>query len=164
LFFRWRDLPGRRQMSVFLIFGAIMLAAVLRVNSLGIRYVLPYFPALMVFTGCVLACAMNRLKAPARWTLALLLAVLVFLDTARQVNAHPPEPDRQALGRLDAIRDPRWQGKTLLVPQDDLPTLHYYFQDIKFRGYTDASAIPARLSAQHFDGVIYPDEAAVRVP
>jgi hypothetical protein len=164
LFFRWRDLPGRRQMSVFLIFGAIMLAAVFRVNSLGIRYVLPYFPALMVFTGCVLASAMERLKPPARWTLVLLLAALVFLDTARQVNARPPEPDRQALARLDAIRDPRWQGKTLLVPQDDLPTLHYYFQDIKFRGYTDASTIPARLSAQHFDGVIYPDEAAVRVP
>ncbi len=107
---------------------------------------------------------MNRLKPPARWTLVLVLAVLVFLDTARQVNARPPELNRQALARLAAIRDPRWQGKTLLVPQDDMPTLHYYFQDIKFRGYTDASAIPARLSTQHFDGVIYPDTAAVRVP
>jgi hypothetical protein len=164
VFFRRRDLPGRRQTAVFLIFGATMLAAVLRVNSLSLRYVLPFFPALMVFTGCVFASAMNRLPAPARWTLAALLAVLVFLDTARQVNARAPEPNRQSLALLDAIREPRWQGKTLLVPQVDIPTLHFYFQDIKFRGYTDASAIPARLAAQRFDGVIYPDEAAVRVP
>ncbi len=163
-FFRWRDLPGRRQMSVFLIFGAIMLAVVFRVNSTGIRYVLPFFPALMVFTGCVLASAMSGWKAPVRWTLAMLLAALVFVDTARQVNGHAPEISRQSLALLDAIRDPRWQGKTLLVPQDDVPTLHFYFQDIQFRGYTDASAIPARLSAQHFDGVVYPNDAGVRVP
>jgi len=164
LFFSRRDLPGRRQMSVFLIFGAIMLAAVLRVNSLGLRYMLPFFPALLVFTGCVLAAAMSRLKASVRWTLVLVLAALVFADTARQVNARPPERDPQWLARLQAIRDPRWQGKTLLVPQGEIPTLHFYFQDIAFRGYTDPSAIPARLSAQHFDGVIYPGETAVRVP
>jgi hypothetical protein len=164
LFFSRRDLPGRRRMSVFLIFGAIMLAAVLRVNSFGLRYMLPFFPALMVFTGCVLAAAMNGLKPPARWTLVLVLAALVFVDTARQVNARPPEPDPQWLARLAAIRDSRWQGKTLLVPQGEIPTLHFYFQGIVFRGYTEASAIPARLSAQPFDGVIYPGETAVRVP
>jgi hypothetical protein len=164
LFFRWRDLPGRRQMSAFLIFGAIMFAAVLRVDSLGIRYVLPYFPALMVFTGCVLAAAINRQNAPVRWALSLLLAALVFLDTARQVNPLPPEPNQPELALIDAIRGPRWQGKILLVPQGDIPTLHFYLQDVTFRGYTDASAIPARLSGQHFDGVVYPHEAAVRVP
>jgi len=164
VFFRRRDLPGRRQMSVFLIFGAIMLAAVLRVNSLDLRYTLPYFPALMVFTGCVLASALKRLKTPARRTLVALLAALVFLDTARQVNDRPPQVNPQALARLDALRDARWRGQTLLVPQGEIPTLHFYFQDIKFRGYTDVSAIPARLSAQHFDGVLYPNEAAVRVP
>jgi len=98
-----------------------------------------------------------------RWTLTALLAVLVFVDTAPQVNSHPPERNRQSIALFDAIRDPRWRGKTLLVPQGDLPTLHFYFQDIKFRGYTDASAIPARLAAQPFDGVIYPGEAAVRI-
>jgi hypothetical protein len=163
-FFGWRNWPGRRQMSVFLIFGVIMLVVVLRVNSFSLRYMLPFFPALMVFTGGVLAAAMQRLKMPARWALALLLAGLVFVDTARQVNAQPPEPDRQWFARLDTLRDPRWQGKTLLVPQGDIPTLHFYFQDIAFRGYLDPSAIPARLSAQHFDGVIYPSEAVVRVP
>jgi hypothetical protein len=80
------------------------------------------------------------------------------------VNARAPEISPQSIALLDAIRDPRWHGKTLLVPQDDVPTLHFYFQDIQLRGYTDASAIPARLSSQHFDGVVYPDEAAVRVP
>jgi hypothetical protein len=164
LFFRRRDWPGRKGISAFLIFGAIMLAAVLRVNSVGLRYVLPYFPAWMVFTGCVLASAIERLKAPPRWTLVLLVAALVFVDTARQVNARAPEPDPQWLARIAAVRDPRWQGKTLLVPQGEIPTLHFYFQNLTFRGYLDASAIPARLSAQHFDGVIYPGETAVRVP
>ena len=159
-----RDGQARRQMQVFLIFGAIMLLVVLRVNSFGLRYALPFFPAMLVFTGGVLAAAMQRLKEPARWTLVLLLAGLVFLDTARQVHARPQEPDPQWLARLAAVRDPRWQGKTLLVPQGEVPTLHFYFQDIKFRGYLDADAIPARLAAQHFDGVIYPTETAVRVP
>jgi hypothetical protein len=92
------------------------------------------------------------------------LAGLVFLDTARQVNTRQPEPDRQWLARLDALRDPRWQDKTLLVPQGEIPTLHFYFQDIAFRGYLDPAAIPARLSAEHFDGVLYPEETVVRVP
>jgi hypothetical protein len=164
VFFRWREFLWRRQMSVFLIFGVVMLATVVSVNSFFLRYVLPFFPALMVFTGCVLAAAMNRLNVKVRWTLAALLALLVFLDTARQVIAHPLEPTPQRLALFDAIRDPRWLGKTLLVPQDDVPTLHFYFQGVKFRGYKFASAIPAHLSAQHFDGVIYPGESAVRVP
>jgi hypothetical protein len=163
-FFRGRDFPGRRQLLVFLIFGAIMLVAVLRVNSFGLRYVLPFFPALLVFTGCVLAAAMNSLPVALRAGLVALLAALIFVDTARQVNTRAPEPDPQWLARLAAVRDPRWQGKTLLIPQGEIPTLHFYFQDITFRGYEDASAIPSRLAAQHFDGVIYPAETAVRVP
>jgi hypothetical protein len=164
LFFLLPDLPGRRQMSVFLIFGLVMVAALFRVNAINLRYVLPFFPALMVFTGCVLAAAINHLQAPVRFTLAVLLTVLVFLDTSRQVNARPLEPIAQRLALLDAVRDPRWAGRTLLVPQKDVPTLHFYFQGVTFRGYKDVSVIPARLSAQHFDGVIYPDGASVRVP
>jgi len=169
LFFGWRflrgrDFPGGRPISAFLIFGAIMLLAVLRVNSFGLRYVLPFFPALLVFTGCVLAAAMSGLPVALRAGLVALLAALVFVDTERQMNTRAPEPDPQWVARLAAVRDPRWQGKTLLIPQGEVPTLHFYFQDITFRGYWDDSTIPSRLAAQHFDGVIYPAETAVRVP
>ena len=93
-----------------------------------------------------------------------MLAELVFADMARQVNTRPPEVDRQTVALLDAIRDPRWRGKTLLVPQGYIPTLHFYFQDIVFRGYAGhASGFDGACCAQ-FGGVVYPNEAAVRVP
>ena len=164
LFLRAKDSGARRSISVFLIFGVIMLAAVLRVNSTGSRYTLPFLAPLVVFTGVTLASAMNRFAPPLRWTLAGLLAAAVFADTARQVNARPPEVNQKTVALLDAVRDPRWKGKTLLVPQGDIPTLHYYAQTVRFRGYYDASSIPARLRSEHFDGVAYPDEAVVRVP
>jgi hypothetical protein len=162
LFFRWRAIPERRPSSAFLIFGLVMLAAVLRVNSTGWRYMLPFLPPLLVFAGCLLAAALCRLRTTWRWSLAAALALLLWFDATRLLRPSPIPADPRATALLASVRDPRWENKTLLVPQDDLPALHFYFPRTVFRGYLSATSIPSRLAGEHFDGVIYPEDPTVR--
>jgi hypothetical protein len=46
--------------------------------------------------------------------------------------------------------------KTLLVPQADLPMIHYYFPATRLRGYYTAQPTPADLEGFASDAILYP--------
>lgn len=156
LYFGYRHLPGRRVALPFLIFGVLMLLAVIRVNALGPRYVTPFVPPLLVFSGITLAGVISGWKARLpRWSALAAIVLLVFLDTGRQAN-RAVAADARAVDLLSTIRRHGWDGKALLIPHEDVPVLHYYFPGARLRGYLDAAAIPGDLARDRFDGVIYP--------
>jgi hypothetical protein len=46
------------------------------------------------------------------------------------------------------------EGKKLLVPQDDLPMIHYYFPGANLWGYVDEQEKTAWLTRERFDVVL----------
>jgi hypothetical protein len=46
--------------------------------------------------------------------------------------------------------------KTLLVPQADLPMIHYYFPATRLRGYYTAQPSPADLEGFKPDAILQP--------
>ncbi len=154
-----REFPAKdwRAMSAFLLYGLLMTVAILRVNAPGPRYVTPFYPPLAVFTGCALAAALIDFRPLARTAMVALIALAVFFDTARQVPRQPRQPNPPDVALLAQVRNRHWETKHLLVPQIDVPTLHYYFPGARLRGYVDPSEIDVLLARDHFDGVIYPD-------
>jgi hypothetical protein len=42
------------------------------------------------------------------------------------------------------------------VPQADIPTLHYYFPNLRLRGYTNQLPEPSTLRDGSTDGLLYP--------
>jgi hypothetical protein len=160
-----KDLCGRRAMSAFLLYGLLMMTAILRVNAPGPRYVTPFYPPLAVFTGCAIAAVLIDFKPNfkhdfKRWTrfaVVALIALAVFFETSLQVPPHPRQPNPPDVSLLAHVRGEHWEMKHLLVPQIDVPTLHYYFPGARLRGYLDPADIPALVANDRFDGVIYPD-------
>ncbi len=152
-----KDLRGRRAISAFLLYGLLMMTAILRVNAPGPRYVTPFYPPLAVFIGCAIAAVLIDLKPLVRFATVALIALAVFIETSLQVPRQPRQPNPPDIALLAYVRGEHWEVKHLLVPQIDVPTLHYYFPGARLRGYLDPADIPALIANDHFDGVIYPD-------
>lgn len=150
LWMRYRDLPGWRQALPFLLFGAAMLATMLRVLTTGLRYVLPFFPALLVFTAIVLSGALVRLRPGLRAGLAALACAALFADVYRYTAARPVVPETRLTRLLGEIRQGNLSQSRLLVPHDDLPTVHYYFPEARLTPYEDERVLPAGS----FDAVV----------
>ena len=55
----------------------------------------------------------------------------------RLVSGRPPAPQSnpRSAAVLTYIHQNELENKTVLVPQADLPTLHYYFPGMRLRGY-----------------------------
>jgi hypothetical protein len=154
LYFARPHLPGRRAVLPFLIFGLIMLAAVLRVVTSLPRYTLPFLMPLLVFSGCVLGSWIAMLSKTRRTIAVAAVLSLLAWEAATHTRHAPLPPDPRAVDLLAAIRRDGLGDKTLLVPHDDIPMLHYYFPRARLRGYLDPSAIPAELAIGRFDAVI----------
>lgn len=150
LYIRFRNLPGRRQAVPFLLFGAVMLATMLRVFTTGARYMLPFVPALHVFAGLVVAGFLMRWKPRARFLATVAICCGLALDVAWYATQHPFYLDPHASVLLAEIRQRNLDSSRLLVPHDDLPTLHYYFPRAQLTSYADPNALPAG----EFDAIV----------
>jgi hypothetical protein len=73
-----------------------------------------------------------------------------------QVSIHPPKPDLHSEQVLDHIRQADLGDKTLLVPQGDLPMIHYYFPATRLRGYYTAQPASTDLEGFSPDAILYP--------
>jgi hypothetical protein len=151
LWVRYRDLPGRRQALPFLIFGGLMLATMLRVLTTGLRYVLPFLPALLVFAALVLSGVVVRWKPAARAGAMAVLCIALLLNTQRFIAAHPFHPDPHTSALISEVKQRNLGAARLLVPHDDLPTLHYYFPNADLTAYLDESSLPVG----QFDAIIH---------
>jgi hypothetical protein len=149
-------LPARRALYPFLIFSALMLLVMLRVNTTLPRYLLPFEPTLLVFTGFVLAGALWPVR---RWLRAAGIAVLagaLFANTIWQNRLHPVVPDPRWWNVLAFIRDHGLERAPVLVPAGDLPTVHYYFPYLRLRSYSGDAPAPTDFAGRQFAAVLFP--------
>jgi hypothetical protein len=154
---RYRDLPGRRLAIPFLLFGTLMLGTMLRVFTTGARYMLPFVPAFHVFTAIVLSGVLFRWRSAARVAATALIPAALAITAAFYLDAHPFEPDARESLLLAKIEQMNLGSSRLLVPHDDLPTIHYYFPRAELTSYTDELALPEG----NYDAVV--TESGVRI-
>ncbi len=133
-----------------------MLLTLLRMKTEGVRYLTPFLPALQVFAGFTLGGALAAWRSRSRYAVVVALCALIAWNTARQVSAHPLSIDPRPAALLAAVRGQGLAEKDLLVPQVDVPVIHYYFPRTRLKGYLDENAVPAELAARSYDAVLYP--------
>lgn len=143
LWVRFGDLRARREAIPFLLFGALMLGVMLRVLTTGLRYVLPFLPAFLVFTAIVLSGVLVRYRPAVRvWAVTFVCAAML-IGAQLFALSHPFDPDPHPWRLIAEMKERNLGSARLLVPHDDLPTLHYYFPDADLTSYDDAAALPS---------------------
>jgi len=151
LFVYFRNLSQSEKHRTYpvLVYAALMLAATARVLSSSPRYSLLFMPALDIFAALTL---MPLLAAAPRRVVyaALALFCAAFGIGEYRESARHPNPDPRSAAILNYIRENRLEEKTLLVPQEDLPMIHYYFPRTRLRGYYDENPGPSGM-----DGILY---------
>jgi len=153
-----RQLQGnRRVLYPFIVYAALMLAATGRVTTGTPRYALLFQPALDVLAGCILATYLARFRPPATaYILSVIIGFFLFSETRVNLERHPVGPDSRLSSLLVYVRENHLESSRMLVPQSDVPTLHYYFPNSRVRGYTDQVPEFSTLRDGGTDGVLYP--------
>ncbi len=137
---------SKRWVYAFLLFAVLMIGATLRVNSESPRYMLPFLPAVDLFAGCVLASWLAKRPPLLAYSAVALTAMASFALTWPRLKSQPLESDPGPAAVLEFIRAQHLDGRTLLVPREDLPMIHCYFPSTHLRGYTGATPTPEELS------------------
>ncbi len=143
LYFRHSGENTRHIAYPFLIYAILMLAATARVLTSSARYSLLFMPALDIFAALTLVPFL--MAAPRRVMYAALALFCGFfgLTEYRLFNRNPKIQDPRPPAVLNYIREHQLQENTLLVPQEDLPMIHYYFPRMHLRGYSDPGPGPS---------------------
>ena len=139
-----------------LIYAALMIGATLKVFSETPRYALPFMPALDLFAGIVLTTLLALRWKPAGVAAAVVLLVGLYVEAVTQALRHPIHPEPRPPAVLALVRESNLVNQALLVPQDDLPMLHYYFPATRLRGYYTEVPAPSDLEGFRADAVLYP--------
>jgi len=146
--------PRAAVLLPFLVFTLTMSAAIFPVKTAMARYTLPLWPGLVLFA------ALSAGLALANWKPAVRLAATGFILAAMLAASWPslraglPPANSRCDRVLALIRDHGLATKTLLVPHEDVPMLHYYFQGSHFQQYYDATDIREQIRNAGIDGVI----------
>ncbi|MCC6392550.1 MAG: glycosyltransferase family 39 protein [Bryobacterales bacterium] len=153
-----RPLPGRRALSPVLLYAMLMLVLLLRVNTGTPRYMTPFLPAFHIFTGFLLAGFLSAALPPSRAFLAAAaLCLLLAWNTQRQIQAHPLPRDLRTPEVLQLLGAQRPDAKPLLIPQEDIPTLHYYLPHLPVKPYLpDQFPSPELLAGGDYSALLYP--------
>ena len=149
----WKD---NRLAYPFLIYSLLMLAATARVLSDSPRYSLPFLPALDLFSALVLASFLSSLRRPAAFGIGSLLVAGLCATAFYEASSHPSHSDQHPAAVLEHVRQANLTGKALLVPQADLPMIHYYFPATQLRGYYTPQPEAADLDGFAPDAILYP--------
>jgi len=152
LYLRRPSQKDHRLVYPVLIFAILMLAATGRVLSDSARYSLPFMPALDLFAAITLAPALSLIRRPATLAIAGLLVVAAVLEAFNRPYRSDPHPSAV----LQHIRQANLTDKALLVPQSDLPMIHYYFPATRLRGYYTQQPVAADLEGFAPDAILYP--------
>jgi hypothetical protein len=150
IYFRMRRKSG----STLLIYAVLMVLATARVLSTTARYSLLFMPALDVFAALTLVPYLATLPRRAIYAALGLFCGLFGIQEYR-LFVRDRTPDSRPPAVLRYIRENRLQDKALLVPQEDLPMIHYYFPQTHLRGYY--GALPAASDLNKFtpDKILY---------
>jgi len=157
IFFRFPGLSVRRLAYPFLMFGALMLVTVVRVASDSPRYVLPFIQAFDVFAAFVLVDFLQRYGPRVRAAVVGVLVVAAGLVAFLSVERHPTgAPNPRMPEVLASLRARNLGQASILVPQSDLPIIHYYFPRATLRGYRQRLPTAGDIAGRRFDAVLFP--------
>jgi hypothetical protein len=129
---------------------------VLRVASVSPRYVLPFIQAFDVFAAFMLTASLQRYAWRTQAAIVASLCVAAGLMASISIERHPTGPESQLTAVLSAIRTRNLGEKSLLVPQTEIPALHYYFPQAQLRGYREQQPTPSDIVSRQFDAVLFP--------
>jgi hypothetical protein len=139
----------------FAIFSAFMFLAILPTNTDAPRYVLPLLPGVVLFAAFSAGLIAEQWRPPLRVAAVLLMCAAMFTTSWPRVRAGMPAENRKAEVMLTLVSENGLAPKTLLVPHEDIPMIHYYFPASHCKTYYDESAIPDAVRTGRIDGVIY---------
>jgi hypothetical protein len=165
LFWRLRREPVARAVEPFVWFSLLMVLALVRVNGGGPRYSTPFLFALDVIAGWMIASALPFREIGPRYVTVLGLAALLGAVSAWKLSDYHPDDSLRLRSILGTIRAQGAENSSILAPQEDLPSLHYYLPHAQVHGYLYQPGDPAFLGfvAGQLDLVVYPgDPARVR--
>ncbi len=148
----------RRRVFPVALYAGLMLLVLLRVNTDTPRYMLPFLPALHLLAGFTFAAVIRNWRPAMRAGAVGAICSLLLWNTVSQILDHPILPSPRLSVVLIRVGHRNLNGKRLLVPQSDLPMIHYYFPQIFTQGYVDDDERRMLLVSQHFDAVLYPGE------
>ena len=151
----WVGLRTRRFYAIG-IFVGLMLLATLRVLTTTPRYSLTFLPMLDLLAGLTLFLSPRTSRRPASFAIVT-LAVAGYGFAWIQVVRKPHNTNPRSTAVLTYIHQNGLENKTLLVPQADLATLHYYFPAMRLRGYSGAEANARDLEGFTFDATLRSD-------
>lgn len=156
LFCRYRALADRRVAYPMLILILLMIAATLHVSTNTARYSLLFMPALDLFAAFTLSGVLASWRRQAGNVAVALLSIGLFATACYELPARPSNPNPRPSAVLSFVRVNKLDDKALLVPQADLPMIHYYFPKTRLRGYYDVRPSPPDLVSFAADAILYP--------
>ena len=128
-------LEQHRAFHPILLYALLMIAATLRVTTEAPRYALVFMPELDLLAGLALAPYIERMRRPTRVAVFVILIAGICASAQVEGRSHPPAINPRSTAVLSLLRHKHLDGKALLVPESDLPTIHYYFPSAKLRAY-----------------------------
>jgi hypothetical protein len=134
VYFRKLSQSERNRTYPILVYATLMLAATARVVSSSPRYSLLFMPALDIFAALTLMPLITTAPRRVLYATLALFCVSFGIGEYRLSNRNR-NPDPRPPAVLNYIRENRLEEKTLLVPQEDLPMIHYYFPRTHLRAY-----------------------------
>lgn len=144
-----RDEQLRRLGVPFLIYGVLMVLALLRVTTDSPRYSSPFLPAFHCLAGISLAAAMERWPPKMRTIAVAAVVVGLSLSAWSKLPHALPGAENADRSMLALLRAQDVSGKQIWVPQSKLPTVHYYFPMARLKAYLSEDDIAGNL-----DGVL----------
>jgi hypothetical protein len=158
LFFRRRHEPVARAAEPFVWFALLMVLTLVRVNGEGPRYSVPFLFALDVIAAWMVASSLPFRDIRTRYAMILGVAVLFGGVSAWKLSSYHPDDSQRLRSILGTIRAQGAENLSILAPQEDLPSLHYYLPHAQVRGYLYQPGAGAFLSVGQPDVVVYPGD------
>ena len=158
IYFRKRAAARRYLANPILMYAFLTLAATARVLSSTPRYSLLFMPILDIFAALMLGSFMATTSRRAVYATGALFCGLLVINEYRLL-ARPRNPDAGPAAALHYIREKGLEDSALLVPQDQLPMLHYYFPLAHLRGYYGREPSSADLTKFTTKEVLYRSNA-----
>jgi hypothetical protein len=141
----------------FAAFSMWMFLALFPVNTDSPRYALPLLPGVVLLGATAAGLWVAHWSSAQRAAAAVAICASMLATSWPPVRSRMPVPNRRADAILALVRDQGLGQEILLVPHGDLPMLHYYFPESRFRTYTDERTIEQDVRSRVVDGVLYAD-------
>jgi hypothetical protein len=148
---------NRRYSRPLIYFGGLMVVVTLRVLTLEPRYLLPFLPVLEVFAAWTIGALITQWPARLRVPAVALLCALMFTNTVFYVVRNPVTINIAARQLINTIRTQHLEAATIVLPQHELPMVHYYDPQASLEGYIDQQSFSEMLRSVDTAAIVYPD-------